>query len=50
MGNNRPVQRLPSQPNETETGSSGFGFLSKTGKGSAFDFVQDEMKANLSGK
>lgn len=47
MGNNRPVQRLPSQP---ETGSGGFAFLSKTGKGSAFDFVQDEMKANLGGK
>ncbi|XP_019852480.1 PREDICTED: AP-4 complex accessory subunit tepsin-like [Amphimedon queenslandica] len=49
---NRPVQRFPSKNPESDLISGdgdGFGFLSKTGKGSAFDFVKDEMKASMDG-
>ena len=46
---NRPVQILPkTQTSDPGSDSSGFGFLSKSsGKATAFDFVQDEMKASM---
>ena len=40
-GEARPVQI----PAETQSSDSGFGFLGKTTKSSAFDFVQDEMRS-----
>ncbi len=47
----RPVQRASGPIKETPTSppaadGSGFGFLGKSSKVSAFDFVQEEMKAS----
>lgn len=47
----RPVQRASGPTKETPTSppaadGSGFGFLGKSSKVSAFDFVQEEMKAS----
>ena len=46
----RPVQRAMATTKEATPppagDSSGFGFLGKSSKGSAFDFVDDEMKAS----
>jgi len=42
-GNARPVQRPKEQ---SPPADSSFGFLSKSNKSSAFDFVQEEMKAS----
>ena len=39
----RPVQRPP-PTTETSSTDSGFSFLGKSSKGSAFDFVQEEMR------
>lgn len=45
-GKDRPVQT----PFEVQSSDSGFGFLSKTNKQSAFDFVKDEMKSATTSK
>jgi hypothetical protein len=45
----RPVQRAPAKETPASppaADGSGFGFLGKSSKVSAFDFVQDEMKAS----
>eukprot|EP00731_Ephydatia_muelleri_P028429 Em0020g73a len=42
-GTARPVQRPP-PTTETSSTDSSFAFLGKSSKGSAFDFVQDEMR------
>ena len=42
-GDARPVQRPPPTKELSPGPESGFGFLSKSNKGAAFDFVQDEM-------
>lgn len=41
-GDARPVQ-IPAEVQSSDT--AGFGFLGKTTKSSAFDFVQDEMRS-----
>ncbi len=41
-GEARPVQR-PQAKEEANTTESGFNFLSRSSKGSAFDFVKEEM-------
>lgn len=46
-GEARPVQRATATITaDTPTGDSGFSFLGKSNKGTAFDFVQDEMRAS----
>ncbi|XP_064406565.1 uncharacterized protein LOC135351492 isoform X2 [Halichondria panicea] len=49
-GEARPVQRAASMTGataaDTPTSDSGFSFLGKSNKGSAFDFVKDEMHAS----
>ncbi len=51
-GEARPVQRAASMTGaaaaDTPTSDSGFSFLGKSNKGSAFDFVQEEMRASKS--
>lgn len=42
-GDARPVQRPPPTRELSPGPESGFGFLGKSNKGAAFDFVQDEM-------
>ena len=42
-GDARPVQRPPPTKELSPGPESGYGFLSKSNKGAAFDFVQDEM-------
>ena len=44
-GEAREVQRVASTT-DTPTSDSGFSFLGKSNKGTAFDFVQDEMRAS----
>ncbi len=41
----RPVQRAPPSKEQTPPPDTGFSFLGKSKKSSAFDFVQDEMEA-----
>lgn len=48
-GEARPVQRATvssSADTPTAAADSGFSFLGKSNKGTAFDFVQDEMRAS----
>ena len=46
-GNARPVQRAtPSKEQPATTTDSSFGFLGKSSKPSAFDFVREEMMAS----
>lgn len=46
----RPVQRAMEPSKEVQSppavDGSSFGFLGKSSKGSAFDFVQEEMRAS----
>ena len=45
-GNARPVQRATPSNEQPATTDSGFGFLGKSNKPSAFDFVREEMMAS----
>ena len=45
-GDARPVQIAAAAGTQSQTsGDSGFGFLGKSSKKSAFDFVEDEMRS-----
>lgn len=45
-GEARPVQRAAASKEQTPPPESSFSFLGKSNKSSAFDFVQEEMKAS----
>jgi len=46
----RPVQRAAATKEQTPPPDAGFNFLGKSSKTSAFDFVEDEMKATRTKK
>ena len=46
----RPVQRAAAAKEDTPPPDAGFSFLGKSNKSTAFDFVQDEMKATRTKK